>query len=277
MKYVRIEDDIIHPSGETYPLTSRDNAQEARNSLENAIFSIPGQDAYLALLEIARPHKGTHSFQYYYNRAVERATLDSNIKAWVPEQVLSFFKSFTSIPENHLELNNLAIELIEDLKNGLENGDTSNAELLKIAPEETLIRNYLANHFRIIAQKRYAVAQEEEMADAKRPDIRIHGTTFDAPLPIELKIADRWSGPKLQERLISQLCGDYLRDECSTYGIFLLFNQEREKQWRLPSSGSVGFEDLIHSLQKYWEHEQANYPHVAGIKVIGIDLTKRKK
>ena len=29
------------------------------------------------------------------------------------------------------------------------------------------------------------VPQEEELADAKRPDIRVHCSSFDAPVPIE--------------------------------------------------------------------------------------------
>ena len=53
--------------------------------------------------------------------------------------------------------------------------------------------------------------QEEELADAKRPDLRFLGIAFDAPVPVELKLADNWSGPKLFERLEAQLCGDYPR------------------------------------------------------------------
>ena len=70
------------------------------------------------------------------------------------------------------------------------------------------LRRYTREH----ARGRYDVPQEEELADAKRPDIRVHCSSFDAPVPIELKIADNWGGPSLFERLQNQLCGDYLRD-----------------------------------------------------------------
>jgi hypothetical protein len=67
---------------------------------------------------------------------------------------------------------------------------------------------YIGNWLRQHARGRYSVPQEEEFADATRPDMRFHGAGFDAPVPMELKLADNWSGPHLFERLENQLCGD---------------------------------------------------------------------
>ncbi len=68
-------------------------------------------------------------------------------------------------------------------------------------------RKYVGNWLRDKVAHRYVVPQEEELADAKRPDMRIHSTGFDGPVPTELKIADKWTGTKLFERLENQLCG----------------------------------------------------------------------
>lgn len=72
------------------------------------------------------------------------------------------------------------------------------------------------------AAGRYIFPQEEELADAKRPDLRFLGVGFDAPVPAELKLADKWIGPHLFERLEIQLCGDYLHDVRSSRGIFVI-------------------------------------------------------
>lgn len=78
------------------------------------------------------------------------------------------------------------------------------------------------------------------IADAhKRPDARIHTTGVEGPVPIELKIADKWTGAELLERLENQLCGDYLRDDRCSCGINLLINRgEEHTQWMHPKTGA---------------------------------------
>lgn len=98
---------------------------------------------------------------------------------------------------------------------------------------------------------------------------------FDGPVPVELKLADKWTGSQLFERLENQLCGDYLRDVRSSCGIFLLVNHGGKKTWAPPGSKRVSFNALVTALQQHWETLAPQYPNVEDIKVIGIDLTKR--
>ncbi len=121
-------------------------------------------------------------------------------------------------PGNHRELAELAILRLLDLKDDLEHGDSSIASILKTVTQETEIRKYIGRELREKALERYSIPQEEELADAKRPDLRFHGVGFDAPVPVELKLADKWTGPALFERLENQLCADYLRDNRSSRG-----------------------------------------------------------
>ncbi len=99
----------------------------------------------------------------------------------------------------------------------MEHGDSSIASILLSVTQETDMRKFIGRELREKAKGRYSIPQEEELADAKRPDLRFHGIGFDGPVPVELKLADNnWGGPKLFERLENQLCGDYLRDNRST-------------------------------------------------------------
>jgi hypothetical protein len=126
------------------------------------------------------------------------------------------------------------------------------------------------------SHRKYSVAQEDELADSKKPDLRINCSSFDAPVPIELKLAENCSGNELFERLENQLCGDYLRDERSNRGVFLLVNKGNKK-WDLPNGKKkVHFNELVEALQSHWFEISENYPKIEQIEVIGIDLAKRK-
>jgi hypothetical protein len=162
-----------------------------------------------------------------------------------------------------------------DLQDDLENGDDSVARVLQRVEEEPEMRNYLAHELREKARGRYTITQEEELADAKRPDLRFHGAGFDTPVPSELKLAERWTGPQLFERLEVQLSGDYLRDNRSARGIFVLVNRTKGRRWQLPSGALVDFDRLLKALRDHWNSVAGKHTHVEDLTVVGIDLSKR--
>ena len=137
------------------------------------------------------------------------------------------------------------------------------------------MRNYLAHALREKARGRFTVTQEEELADEKRPDLRFHGAGFDAPVPAELKLAERWSGPELIERLENQLSGDYLRDNRSARGVFVLVNRTAGRHWDMPSGERVDFNGLLDALRSHWTGIAAQHTRVEDITVMGIDLSQR--
>ncbi|MGD9124521.1 MAG: hypothetical protein PVG60_05480, partial [Desulfarculaceae bacterium] len=78
------------------------------------------------------------------------------------------------------------------------------------------------------------------------------------------------------ERLENQLCGDYLRDNRSNRGVFLLVHQDQKNKWELPGNGKcVDFTGLISALKDHWQLISSKFPKIDEIRVIGIDLTKR--
>lgn len=153
--------------------------------------------------------------------------------------------------------------------------DESVARVLLRVNEEPEMRNFLAHQLRAVARGRYTITQEEELADAKRPDLRFHGAGFDHPVPAELKLAERWTGPKLFERLKDQLSGDYIRDNRSAHGIFILVNRDKDKRWEAPNGTRLDFDSLLNALRDYWRVIANEYPYVEDVAVVGIDLTKR--
>lgn len=273
--YVREDEDINRAGGGVYSPGLRDNAQDARNQLFNQLRQIPGKEAFIALSEIAQQHPAAEVKPWLFSHAKNRAEQDADLDSWSPEKVREFHVHLDRTPTNHRELADLVVLRFLDMKDDLENGDDSVARILQKVEEEADMRNYLSRELREKAHGRYTVTQEEEFADAKRPDLRFHGAGFDAPVPAELKLAERWTGPKLLERLENQLSGDYLRDNRSARGIFVLVNRDNSRHWQVPSGDKVDFNGLVLALRAHWASIASKHIHVEELTVIGIDLLKR--
>jgi hypothetical protein len=275
-KYIREEEDIERSGKGVYSPGLRDDAQDARNALFSFIRETPGKEAYLALMEMERAHPVTKSRPWMSFHAKTKATLDADLAPWKPSQVKEFNDARVATPTNHRELWYFGVERLEDLKQELEHGDESIASLLQATDQETEFRKFIGGWLRGKAGGRYSIPPEEELADAKRPDLRFRGAGFDAPVPVELKVADNWTGPHLFERMEIQLGGDYLRDARSSRGIFLLVYIGNKTSWDIPVGGRADkFEALLSALRQHWAMLASQYPNVEDLAVIGIDLTRR--
>jgi len=275
-RHVRRRDDIDRANGGVYSPGQRDHAQDAREHLLSLLRALPGKEAYAALSEIAHTHPDETLRPFITAYAKSKAELDSAHGPWTEAQVREFNDEHERTPSSHRDLFELAVVRLLDLKADLEDGDSSDAPMLARVGIEVEIRAYIGNWLRNFASGRYAVPQEEELADAKRPDLRVHGIRFDAPVPLELKLADNWSGPELFERLEVQLCGDYLRDPRSTCGVYLLVYRGEKSSWRPPGeSQDMNFEALVEALQSRWLAISPVLPNVEDVRVVGIDLTRR--
>jgi hypothetical protein len=276
--YIHEQDDIDRANSGVYSPELRDDAQDARNALLSFIRETPGKEAFLTLMEISQSHPNAKSRPWLALQAKAKATLEANMAPWLPQQVRDFHDRQERTPADHRGLWDLAVSQLQDLKHDLEHGDSSIASILQPMNQETEIRKFIGGWCRKWARGRYVIPQEEEFADAKRADLRFHGAGFDAQVPVELKLADKWSGPRLEERLQNQLCGDYMRDERSRYGIFLLVYHGTKpgRSWMM-SDGTTAltFEALVNKLQSRWSDLATSYPHIEDILVIGIDLTTR--
>ena len=275
-KYIREEEDVDRSGKGVYSPGLRDDAQDARNALISFIRETPGKEAYLALIEIERAHPVARSRPWMGFYAKTKATLDADLAPWKPGQVKEFNDARVATPTNHRELWYFGVERLEDLKHELEHGDESIASTLQATDQETEFRKYIGGWLRGKAGGRYSIPPEEELADAKRPDLRFRGAGFDAPVPIELKVADNWTGPHLFERMVVQLGGDYLRDMRSSRGIFLIVYIGKKTNWDLPGGGYVDdFETLLSALRQHWSTLASQYSNVEDLAVIGVDLTRR--
>jgi hypothetical protein len=277
LKHIRPSEDIERAGTGVFSPGPRDDAQTARNKLFKELLDIPGKETYLALRSLA---KAWPERPWYESYAKDRTEKDSEKSPWTVDDLTAFASESERTPKDHKSLFGLICSRLNDLKSHFEQSDDSTANIVIKTNDETEIRNYVGNWLRDKSRNRYSVPQEEELADAKRPDIRVHGNGFDAPIPIELKIADNkhWTGEKLHERLQNQLCGDYLRDQRSTCGVYLLFNRGEKKTWSSNEGyGQLNFAELVTSLQMFADKIVAQRHDIEEVIVVGIDLTIRMK
>ena len=276
-QYIRREDDIDRTKGGVYTPTSRDYAQDARGYIYENLADIPGKDAFDALASIAREAPSGHARDWLYSRMDARAQADAD-DPWTIDDVNEFADELERTPSSPCKLFEVARNRLVDLKYKYEDGDTSPYRVLIKIDKEPELRNYLADRLKETAHARYSISQEDEMPNAQRTDIRFVLAKIPGMVPVELKIADKWSGPELFAKLKDQLCGDYLRDEDSTNGIYLLVHHGKKKLWQHPDSKQfLPFEELIAALKRYAQDIIASSPGISNIEVIGIDLIKRSK
>ena len=186
-RHVRSSEDIDRANKGVCSPGLRDNAQEARERLVGLLMAIPGRKAYLALKSISEEHPDPGLRPWFALQARTKAEADSERPAWSAEQVSQFGTYFERTPANHRELFDLAVMRLEDLKLELEDGDHSVASVLIKTERETELRNYIAVWCSRAARGRYVIPQEEELPDAKRPDLRWQSSEFRGPVPTELK------------------------------------------------------------------------------------------
>ena len=272
-RHIRVEDDT-HSGG---AVTSRHTAQDARRHLLELLLAIPGEPTYLALLELAHFHLAEYPRNRMLVLAEQRAELDVEHRAWAEGEVAQFANEAERDPASEVELFRLALSRLDDLKLDLEEGDESEASLLRKVEDEPELRRALAHRLRQAAHFKYTTGSEEELADKSRTDIRLHNPRIDQRVPIEIKISGKWSGERLKERLANQLGDQYLR--AARHGILLVVNRGGEgdrKSWKI-GPRSVDFDSLIAALAVEASALLRASTTMEGLEVVGIDLLHRAR
>jgi hypothetical protein len=270
-RHVRMADDIRHHGA----VTPRHEAQEARGRLLELLCGIPGRPTYDALQELSRFHAEQRPKDRMLVLADRRAGADVEPHPWKPHDVPEFAEEAERTPETQQELFGIALSRLDDLKLEWEEGDESDARLVACVENEVELRLVVAGRLRQAAAGRYTPGSEEELANKKRTDVRLHSPAVDARIPIEIKIAGQWTADEMRERLENQLVKQYMGE--ARYGVFLVVNRggkKDRKQWTIDGKRS-DFKRVVARLQQEARSLAAKSSPIEGLEVVGIDLTKR--
>ena len=278
-QYIRDEDDNVRINGIECTIGLRDYAQSARNILFDLLSKIPGKSSYTAITELIEEHPVPAYQNHFKTLAYRRAEEDSDIEVWSVGQLIEFEESLTMTPATHRQLFELVVHQLHDLKSWLECGNDSPWQIWQRAERETAMRNLIVGWLNQTSQRQFTIVQEAEIANAQRPDIWVQCQSVNSPVPIELKLLEKWSGPELCERLRNQLVGDYLREPSARFGVMLLVwrgTGQTKRRWEINGS-RVELKELARALKHYWNSIADEYPDVDDIAVIVLDLTMRSQ
>ena len=275
--YIKYEEDINRAGTGVYSPGLRDHAQDARDQLLKLLQNTPSSESFYALKELASLEVDPNRKSWLNKLAMNIAVTCGDVESFKLDSVLELEHSRNINPTSHRMLFDLALLKISELKDWLENGDDSPYKVCKLAHSETAVRNLISGWLRQQSNHKYVISQENELANAQRPDIRFENTNVVSPVPVELKLLDkRWSGLQLCERLRNQLVGDYLREINAGCGVFLLVAQNCSKRWDI-NGESTSLENLEDTLDRYWQRIAKDWSGIDTIKVVVIDLNKRSR
>lgn len=249
-RIVRIEDDRDRANKGVYSPDERDEAQQARSAAFKALVSMPGAATFEAILRLI----DTPGFPIPASRlralAHDRAAEDAEHTAWTAGEARQVEERFERPPVTGRELQLVALQRLEDLQHELIHGDFQQGTTLSALPDEPAVQNWLADRLRHVQGMAYSIEREPHVAEEKEPDLRFRAKASDANVATEIKVAESWTLPQLEDALVKQLCGQYLRAQGGREGILLLVHQTRRpKGWELTDGTFLNFEAVVARLR----------------------------
>jgi hypothetical protein len=138
-------------------------------------------------------------------------------------EAYAFENSCETLPRTPLDLQRLLLARLSDLQHSLLHDDFAQGPTVCSLTSERAGQNWMADHLRRSQGRSYSIEREPHVVGEKEPDIRARSKANDASMPIEIKVAESWPLDKLEEALVDQLCGRYLRSRGPVTAFCCLF------------------------------------------------------
>ena len=271
---IRPEDDQVHEG--VYSPNTRDHAERARSTLFQWMCDTPGPEARLALLDIAEEDSFADLRDRMQLLARQRAATDAEFPPLDATAVVALGSRYEVPPNDGSGLFAIMMDRLGDLEHDFAHGDFSDRPTVRRIDNEREMQRTLSRRLEERAKGAYRVVREDEVADAKRPDIRLATVGgIDRKVVLEVKIADNgWSLADLENALCKQLVGQYLRHENCTGGCLLLTYHGRKKYWvHADSRKRLAFSDVVGILRDKARALQREHQDRIRVEVLGLDLT----
>ena len=268
------QSDVIHE--DVYSPGVREHAEHTRNWLMKELIDTPGRGTYDALHRLACWKGMGLNREWLIAQARERAEADCAV-AWSPQDVAEFERSRTRKPKSGRDLFELSLQRLKIIADHLAHSDFSQKELLRgTGVSERHVQLWLADRLQGVASGSYAVVREDEVIDAKKPDIRLFSVEANAKIAVEVKVADSWTGNQLAHALTDQLIGRYQRDLLCSHGVLVLVNRGVRNSWTIKRRRTRSFEELVDHLDAIAKRPRRRGEVDLVSRVIGISLGGRK-
>lgn len=249
---VRPSEDVERANGVVYSPDLRDKAQDARDMIFDRLLKIPGEATHAALKRLEQIPEFPIRPKWMRVHALRRAEADAVLPPWAPEDVMTFERTSDRPPTTTSDLQLLARRRIEVIQHDIIHGKFAQGDTLKLLPDENSVQRWIATQLEARQKEAYTVQRETHYAGEKEPDITLISRHSGVELPIEIKVADGMSIKELDAALVTQLCGQYLRNDGTRHGILLIVHQHARKEgWRLEDGKTfIPYETVLTRLRE---------------------------
>lgn len=271
-EHVRPSDDAHHEG--MHSSGPRDQAEQGRNSLLNAILNTHGPEGWAAKLEMANDALFAHFRDRAIALATERAAEEADAAMPAEWDVAQLERYRELSPVTRDDMFALLVDRLDDIDDLLLRDDSPREAWSGIS-DERVMRREIARELRNASNHAYTVDQEGVTADEKETDIRLRSAASDQQAVIELKLGDGRPGRDLRDTVKNQLVRKYMGAEACKSGC-LLVTISKSRTWQHPETGeNLDPGELLSMLQAEARQVAAEMGHSILLAVKVLDLRPR--
>ncbi|MER8964648.1 hypothetical protein NKI25_02840 [Mesorhizobium sp. M0808] len=272
-QHVRPADDASRAG--VYSPEVRDNAEQGRNTILNALLATTGSEGWAVKLEMAQDPL----FASFKDRVVaiarERAAEEMDSTAMGDSEVVALNTYGEAPPSTRDTMFTLMRDRLDNIDDLLLE-DVSPREAWATIKDERVMRREIARELRNHANHIYTVDQEAATADEKETDIRMRAAVSAQQATIELKIGEKpRSAAELRATIKDQLLTKYMAAEDCRSGC-LMVTIASDKTWAHPDTNKrLDFAGLIAMLNE--EADRLSFEIGGSVRLMakGLDLRPR--
>ena len=254
--------------------TTRDDAEQARNTLLSAVLALTGPEAWAAKMELVVDPLFAHFRDRLALLAKQKAAEEMDKSEMTEDEISLLDDIGEAPPKTRDEMFALMQDRLDDIDDLLLQ-DVSPREAWANITIEKLMRREIARRLKDTAKGLYTIDQEGATADEKETDIRMRSTSGQEAT-IELKVGEQgWSGAVLRRTLRDQLLTKYMAADRCKNGC-LMVTVASLRQWQHPDTGArIDLEQLRTLLEEEADQIMQEVGHEFRILVKVLDLRPR--
>lgn len=278
---------------DAYSPGAQDRATERRGHYLNALARQGSLEALVALDELASdPELAQHRDTFLYQKD-QMIQSSSRRPQYSVDETISFLNTYSKAPTSVSEFRQLVKRHLEALLDRLHHSDDDEGFLYRDgrATEDDL-RNWLSGRLYDVGNRYYTIIREQEVATENRPDLRVHARKQElGRISIEIKLADEahWTGDVLVDKIDTQLAQQYMHDDESHTGFYLLANAAKPRKREVDkktgktkrkafakrvAGAHVDFSGLVDAVKAKAVEVTDTLGHNKVVEVIAIDLSE---
>ena len=272
-RHVRAEKDAQHEN--VYTPDSRDNAEDGRRYVFDALIKAVGSEAYQAKLELASDSMFAHAKDRIAALAQERLAEEIDASVATMAELARLYHGRELAPVTSTDMAHLLSDRLDDLQ-GLMLQDTSPRAAWAMVTDENSLRPAIARELDLMSRGAYTVDQESVTADGKETDIKFRASSrYQAT--IELKVGEKMrSGKELRDTIEYQLVNKYMAGSNARTGALVVTVAKADKRWKHPDSGAlIDQHQLQQMLSEAAQLAQQRLGGDARVMARVLDLTPR--